>query len=431
MDLLILNIKGLVQVENTPRRQVAGSNMADLPVIDFAYLHLRNGLIHDFGPMTALQQEEIDWTNTQQIDATGRFVFPSFVDPHTHLVFAGSREGEFVDRINGLSYEDIARRGGGILNSANRLRNATEEELYAATWNRLMEVIRLGTGAIEIKSGYGLSVESEMKMLRVIKRLKANSPILIKSTFLGAHAIPKEYSNREDYVRLVIEQMIPRVAEEGLADYCDVFCDRGFFTPEETDRILKQGIRYGLKPKLHAHQLDRSGGVAVGVANGAVSVDHLEHMTEEEINLLLNSDTIPTLLPGAAFFLGLHYQPARELIAGGLPVALASDYNPGSSPSGSIPFILSLACIKLKMTPEEAVNAATINAAAALEVTGSHGSICRGKAANVFITKPMSSYAYLPYAFTGNHIEQVILNGQVFSPNQPAEFLAQKSDSIH
>ena len=412
--MLLTNIKQLVQVEETPRKWVAGADMKQLPCIDNAYLYIKDGLIADFGKMEEMPAELKNIDQVETIDATGRHVFPCFTDPHTHLVFAGSREGEFVDRIKGLTYQEIAAKGGGILNSAKKLQQTSEDELYEKALARLKEVIGYGTGAIEIKSGYGLTLEDELKMLRVIKRLKALNLVPIKASFLGAHAIPASYTNRQDYIDLIINQMIPKVAEEKLADYCDVFCDKGFFTPEETDAILKQGLKYGLQPKIHANQMDRSGGVQVGVANGAISVDHLEHVEEAEINALLPSQTMPTLLPGAAFFLGLPYQPARKMIEAGLPIALATDYNPGSSPSGNMPFVLSLACVKLKMTPEEAINAATINAAYAIGFEKTHGSKAKGKVGSVFITKEIPSYSYIPYAFGSNLIDKVILNGKEF-----------------
>lgn len=383
--------------------------MSQLPVIERACLLIRNGTIHWFGPMDQNAPERAD----QVIDATGRFVFPCFVDSHTHMVFAGSREGEFVDKIKGMGYEEIAKKGGGILNSAKRLQNTSEEELYDSALERLEEVISTGTGAIEIKSGYGLTTEDEMKMLRVARRLKESTSVVIKTTFLGAHAIPANIP-RQEYIEKVIKEMIPKVAGEGLAEYCDVFCEEGFFTPDETRQILEQGLKYGLKPKIHANQLNISGGVQVGVACGAISVDHLESIGRDEIDCLKNSNTIPTLLPGAAFFLNMNYPPARDLISAGLPVTLASDYNPGSAPSGNMPLILSLACIKMKMSPEEAIIASTINGAFALEIQHQLGSISVGKVANVFITKPIPSTNFFPYAFGSRLIETVILNGQIF-----------------
>ena len=415
MNLIITNIKELVQTEDTPRRWVAGAEMAQLPTIKNAFLIIRSGLIENFGTMEEFRKlDERFYNGIDEIDATGRLVLPCFADSHTHLVYAGSREQEFVDRIKGKTYEEIAAAGGGILNSAKRLQETSEEELYQSALKRLHEVINLGTGAIEIKSGYGLTVNDELKMLRVIKRLKALNLIEIKASFLGAHAIPKTYTDRKEYIDLIVNEMIPQVAAESLADYCDVFCDKGFFTPEETDRILKQGLKYGLRAKIHANQLAASGGVQVGVANNAISVDHLEHVGEAEIEALLNSETMPTLLPGAAFFLGLHYQPARKMMDAGLPLALASDYNPGSSPSGSMPFTLSLACIKLKMLPEEAINACTINSAYAMELEKTHGSIAKGKVGNVFITHEIPGYSFIPYSFGSNLIDKVILKGKIF-----------------
>ena len=410
MKLLIRNIKGLVQADHNPHDKLCGSDMAKLPVIKNAFLLLENGLIADFGSMEICPE-----TNAEVIDASGKFVFPSYVDSHTHLIYSGSREKEFEMRISGATYEEIAAAGGGILNSAKKLAMASEEELFDAANRRLNEVIRMGTGAIEIKSGYGLSTEAELKMLRVIKELKKQSPIQIKATFLGAHAYPLEYkNNHEGYIKLIAEEMLPQIAKEELADYIDVFCDRGFFSAPETDFLLKEGAKYGLKPRIHANELDYSGGIQTGVANNALSVDHLEFTGEEEIECLLASDCMPTLLPSTAFFLGLHYPPARNMIDAGLPVSLASDYNPGSSPSGNMNFILSLACLKLKMTPEEAINAATINAAYALELHKSHGSITKGKIANAFITKEINSYQFIPYSFGIPQVETVILGGKVF-----------------
>ena len=409
-NLLIRNIKTLVQAETQPRALVQGADMAVLPVVQDAYLLLENDRIAAFGPMSECPDRA-----DETLDATGRMVFPSWCDSHTHIVFAATREEEFVDRIRGLSYEEIAQRGGGILNSAQRLRQTSEEVLFEGAWQRLQEVIGYGTGAIEIKSGYGLSLESELKMLRVIRRLKEVSPIPIKATFLGAHAIPAEYKHRrQEYVDLVVEQMIPQVAELGLADYCDVFCDRGFFSVEETERILQAGWAHGLKPKIHANELDFSGGVQVGVANRAISVDHLECAGDAEIEALRGSHTLPTLLPGCAFFLGIPYAPARKMIDAGLPVVLATDYNPGSAPSGRMSLVVSLACIKMKMLPEEAINAATINGARAMELEAEYGSVATGKKANLFISKPLASVAQLPYSFGSDPVDTVILNGRVW-----------------
>ncbi len=409
--LLIKNIKTLVQAETAPRSLVKGAEMAALPVLHDAYLLAKDGRIHSFGPMP-----ECPETADTVIDASGRMVFPSWCDSHTHIVFAASREEEFVSRIRGLSYEEIAQQGGGILNSARRLQAASEDELFEGAWKRLQEVISYGTGAIEIKSGYGLSLESELKMLRVIRRLKAVSPIPIKATFLGAHAVPAEYKERrEDYISLIIKEMLPAVVAENLADYCDVFCDQGFFTVEETGRILDAAAQHGLKAKIHANELGYTGGVQAGIAAGAISVDHLEYTGDAEIEALLQSDTLPTLLPSCAFFLGIPYAPARRMIDAGLPVVLATDFNPGSSPSGRMSLVVALACIKMKMLPEEAIQAATLNGARAMEMEDTHGSIAPGKAASFFITQPMPSLAYLPYAFGTDLVETIVLNGQVWS----------------
>lgn len=407
-SLLIRNIRTLVQAESQRRSLVKGADMAIVPQLQDAYLLMDQGRIAAFGSM-----QECPERADEIIDATGRLVLPSWCDSHTHIVFAATREEEFVDRIRGLSYEEIAERGGGILNSARKLQAATEDELFESAWQRLLEVIGMGTGAIEIKSGYGLSVESELKMLRVVRRLKEKSPIPVKATFLGAHAIPAEYKqNRGAYIDLIINEMLPKVAAEGLAEYCDVFCDKGFYTPEETDLILKAGWKWGLKPKIHANELGLTGGVQAGIANQAISVDHLEYTSEVEIEALKNSETLPTLLPGCAFFLGIPFAPARQMIDAGLPVVLASDFNPGSCPSGNMPFVVALACAKMKMLPEEAVNAATLNGARAMELEDDFGSIAVGKIANVFITRPMLSLAGLPYAFGSNVVETVVLNGK-------------------
>jgi len=409
MKLLVKNIKKLVQVEDLPKTCVAGSDMKVLSSIDDAYLYIYDGLFADFGPMSSCP----DHYDAEVVDATGCMVFPSFCDSHTHLVYAGSREIEYVDKIRGLSYEEIAKRGGGILNSAELLRAASEDELFESAMERINEIISLGTGAVEIKSGYGLSTESELKMLRVAHRIRCESPIAVKSTFLGAHAVPVEYRGRQsEYVDLIVKEMIPQVAAENLAEYIDVFCDKGFFTIAETERMLEAAAKYGLRPKIHANELALSGGIQLGVKHSALSVDHLEFTGDEEIAALLDSTTMATLLPGAAFFLGMDYPPARKMIDAGLPVALASDYNPGSSPSGDMKFILSLACVKMKMLPEEAINAATINSAYAMGLSGTHGSISRGKIANFFITKPIPSYEYLPYAYTQKLVDRVFLNGK-------------------
>lgn len=415
-DLLIKNIKKLVQTEKSPKLKVCGGEMSVIQSIDDAFLHISDGLISDFGTMKDLVKHNnfLQIQKAETIDASGRFVFPSFCDSHTHLVYSGSREIEYTDKIRGLTYEEIARRGGGILNSAKKLHNTSEDDLFLQSMCRISEIISLGTGAVEIKSGYGLNLEDELKMLRVIKRIKMASPIEVKATFLGAHAIPDEYKgNREKYVDLVINEMIPVVASEELADFIDVFCDRGFFTAEDTERILMAGIKYGLPAKIHANELDYSGGVQTGVKYNALSVDHLEFTGDKEIDSLLSSETMPTLLPGASFFLGLKDPPVRKMINSGLPVALASDYNPGSSPSGNMKFIMSLGCIKMRMLPEEVINAVTINSAYAMGISDTHGSIAKGKVANVFITSEIPSLEYLPYAYGSNLIETVILKGKI------------------
>ncbi|MDO9185635.1 MAG: imidazolonepropionase [Bacteroidia bacterium] len=415
MKILIKNIKQLVQVEESPQLKIVGKEMKNLSCIDDAWLALENDKIVGFGKMEDWEGIS-DWTNLTIIDATDKLVLPCWCDSHTHIVYAGSREGEFVDRINGLTYEEIFQRGGGILNSAKKLKEATEEELVESALLRLNEIMLQGTGAVEIKSGYGLSVESELKMLRVIKKLKTLSPLTIKATFLGAHAVPLEYKERKgDYIKLLINEIMPVIAEEQLADYCDVFCEQNYFTKEETIEILTAGKKHGMTPKVHAEQLSNFGGTLAGVAVGAISVDHLEFVGEKEIEALLNSETMPTVLPGAAFFLSLPFPPARKMIDAGLPVAVASDCNPGSSPSGNMNLIISLCCIQYKMTPEEAINAATINSAYAMELSKTHGSIAIGKKANVFITKEIPNYSFIPYSFGSNLIETVIINGKVIN----------------
>ncbi len=410
MALYIKNIKELVQVEDQPVLYRAGKEMATMYTVKDAWLKIDNDSIADFGTMSGFDPDHSDTV----VDADGGMVFPSFCDSHTHLVYKGSREIEYIDKIKGLSYEEIAKRGGGILNSAKRLHEASEDELFGEAWQRLEDIKRYGTGAVEIKSGYGLSTEDELKMLRVIKLLKEESELTVKANFLGAHAVPLEYRGRQsEYVDLIINEMIPKVGEEKLADFIDVFCDKGFFTVEETDRILEAGSKYGLIPKIHANELDYSGGIQVGVKHKALSVDHLEYTGEEEINALLNSGTMPTLLPGAAFFLGMVYAPARKMIEAGLPIALASDFNPGSSPSGNMQLILSMGCIKYKMLPEEAINAVTINSAYAMDCSKTHGSIAKGKKANIFITHPISTYEFMPYAYGSNKVKTVILNGKI------------------
>lgn len=379
-----------------------------LPSIKNAYLLIDHDTIVEFGSMDDILDLDAD----EVIDATGKIVLPTWCDSHTHIVYAGNREQEFVDRINGLSYEDIANRGGGILNSAEKLQNTSEEDLYLQSAERLKNVIKLGTGAIEIKSGYGLTVEAELKMLRVIKRLKKEFPIKVRATLLAAHAIPKEYKNNKTaFVDLVVNKMIPEVAKEQLATYIDVFCEKGYFDLEDTNRILEAGKEHGLIPKIHVNQFNAFGGVALGVNHQALSVDHLEELNQEDITALKASSTIPVALPSCSYFLSIPYTPARKIIDAGLPLALATDYNPGSTPSGNMNFVISTACIKLKMTPEEAINAATINGAYAMGISNMYGSITRGKKANLIITKKIPSYAFLPYAFGDNLIDRVIING--------------------
>lgn len=406
--MLIINIKQLVGVRQNPQL-LRGKDMGDLPSVDNAYLFTEGGRIVDFGEMKDLQLPQ----NTEIFDAQGRMVLPTWCDSHTHLVYAGSREGEFVDKIKGVSYEEIAKKGGGILNSAQKLNDTSEELLFEQAWQRLMAVQKLGTGAIEIKSGYGLTIEGELKMLRVIRRLKETSKITIKATFLAAHTYPLAFkNNHQGYIHQIIEEMLPRVADEQLADYIDVFCENGFFSVAETEQILEAGVRYGLKPKIHANQLHLSGGVQVGVKHHAISVDHLECMSDTEIDCLKNSNTIATLLPSAAFFLRMNYPPARQMLDANLPIAIATDFNPGSSPSGNMPFLLSLSCIQMRMTPQEAINAATLNGAYAMEIAHDLGSITVGKKANLIITQPVPSLAYLPYSFGENWIDKVIIEGK-------------------
>lgn len=415
MSILIKNIKEIVQVElpeNKGMTKVCGSGMSKLNTLKDAFILIEAGKISAFGCMKDIGN--LKNIAAHETDAAGKMVFPCFCDSHTHLVYAGSREAEYVDKIKGLSYEEIAKRGGGILNSAKKLHDTSEEELTESALQRLSEIAAYGTGAVEIKSGYGLNTADELKMLRVIARLKELSPLTIKSTFLGAHAIPAEYRGKQrEYVDMVINEMIPAVAFEGLADYIDVFCDKGFFTVEDTERILMAGMKYGMRPKIHANELALSGGVQTGVKYNALSVDHLEYIGKEETDALLNSDTMPTVLPGAAFFLNMPLSPVRKMIDAGLPVAMASDFNPGSSPSGNMQFILSLACIKYRMTPEEAINAVTINSAYAMDVAENLGSIAVGKKANLFITKPVPAYEYMPYSYGNNKVETVFLNGKL------------------
>jgi imidazolonepropionase len=416
MSILVKNIKQLVQVERKPVQWKAGKEMSVLESIFNAYLVIEDGIISAFGRMEdihlILGENSNRWYKV--IDASGKMVFPCWCDSHTHLVFPASREIEYIDKIRGISYEEIARRGGGILNSAKKTREVTEKQLLQGARERLEEIASTGTGAVEIKSGYGLTTESEIKMLRVIKKLKESSPLTLVSTFLGAHAVPMEYkADPGAYVDLIINEMIPVIASEELADFIDVFCDRGFFSVQDTDRILNAGMKYGLRPKIHANELGITGGVQVGVKYNALSVDHLEHLGEEEIAALKGSETMPTVLPGASFFLGLPYAPVRQMIDAGLPVAMASDFNPGSAPSGNMQLILSMGCIKYKMIPEEAINAVTINGAYAMGLQNELGTIAVGKKANVFITKEISTMEYMPYAFGSNKVEMMILNGKI------------------
>ncbi|MBR3774330.1 MAG: imidazolonepropionase [Alistipes sp.] len=411
MRLLIKNIGTIVGIDTERRERIAGAAMDQLGRIDNAYLVAEEGRIAAFGRMEELPPIEAD----EVLDAEGGTLFPSFCDSHTHLVYAGSREQEFLDKIHGLSYEEIARRGGGILNSADRLGRASEEELYREAIERVHEIMRMGTGLVEIKSGYGLSTENELKMLRVVRRIREEEPIEVRATFLGAHAVARDYIGRQkEYVDLVCEEMIPAVAAEGLADFVDVFCDRGFFTLEETERIIRVGARYGMRAKIHANELAISGGVQLGVKEGALSVDHLEQMGQEEIEALKGAKTMPTMLPGAAFFLGMSYPPARRMIEAGLAVALASDYNPGSSPSGNMRMVMALAATQMRMTPTEALHAATLNGAAAMGLSHDFGSITVGKVANCFITKPIPSPEFFTYAYSTPLIRHTILRGAIW-----------------
>ena len=409
MRLLITHIARLVGIERAGRRRLLGGEMRQIETLADAWLLVEKGRIADFGPMSTLGDRQAD----RVVDAAGGMLFPSFCDSHTHLVYAGSREQEFIDKINGLSYEQIARRGGGILNSADRLHAASEEELFREAMERVREIIAMGTGCVEIKSGYGLSTEDELKMLRVIRRIREEAPLEVRATFLGAHAVARRYTGRQaEYVELICREMIPAVAAEGLADFIDVFCDEGFFTPAETARMLETGARYGLRPKIHANELAVSGGVQVGVQHDALSVDHLERIGQAEIDCLHGTATMPTLLPGAAFFLGMPFPPARQMIDAGLGVALASDYNPGSSPSGNMKFVVSLACIRMKLTPAEAIQAATLNGAYAMGLEADFGSITVGKVANFFLTRPIPSVDFLPYAYTSPLVARVFLRGE-------------------
>ena len=415
MSIIITDIQTLYGIQQAGRGVFKGAELGNVEQLSNAWLSIHDGLISGFGKMETIAAD-VDLSSFKEVmNVKGKSILPTWCDSHTHIVFAGSREDEFVSRIKGVSYEMIAKNGGGILNSAKKLNETSEEELFESASARLHTLIKMGTGAIEIKSGYGLCLAGEIKMLRVIKRLKENFEIPIKATFLGAHAFPTEYkNNHQAYIDLIINEMLPAIQKENLADYIDVFCEDGFFNAEETDRILKAGALYGLKAKIHANQLNYSGGIQVGVANNAISVDHLECVGAEEIDALKNSNTIGTILPSAAFFLGIAYQPARKMIDANLAIALASDYNPGSSPSGNMPFIMALACTQLKMTPEEAFNALTFNAAHAMELASELGSITIGKKANLIITKAIPSLAFIPYAFGSNLIDQVLINGKKY-----------------
>lgn len=426
MRILIKNIKKLVNVRESVQKPLCGDTMSFLPTIDDAYLIIDKGLIADYGEMSEIVAENPDGGPTQLeaiensvnkvIDAAGKkMVFPSYCDSHTHLVYAGSRETEFMDKIRGLSYQEIARRGGGILNSVALLHNTSEEELFRQAMERVDEIIRFGTGAVEIKSGYGLSVDDEIKMLRVARMIQESSPLTVKKTFLGAHAVPARYRNEKDkYVDEIVDKMIPAVAQEKLADYIDIFCEDGFFSVADAERIFAEGAMCGLRPKVHANQMSFSGGVQAGVRYNARSVDHLEYTGPEEFKALKGTDTIATLLPGATFFLEMDYAPARKMIDYGLPVAMASNYNPGSCPCGDMKFIMALGCLKMKMLPEEVINAATINGSFAMDVNHILGSITIGKKANVFVTKEIPSYEFLPYSFSSPLIDTVILNGKIY-----------------
>ncbi len=411
MQTLIVNIKELLQIRDKGISKVCGADMAILPSIKNAYLLIEDDVIADFGPM-----ENCGFIVQNTIDATGKTVFPAWCDSHTHIVYAGNRVQEFVDRINGLTYEEIANRGGGILNSAQNICNTSEEEVYNQSEKRLLEIMKLGTGAVEIKSGYGLSTDGELKMLRVIRKLKENHPIEIRATFLGAHAFPTIYKEDQDaYVDLIVDEMLPLIREQKLADFVDAFCEIGYFSVAQTERIMKAGNALGFQSKIHVNQFNAIGGIAACVKNNALSVDHLEILTSEDIEALKIGETMPVALPSCSYFLSIPYAPVRELMNAGLPVALATDYNPGSTPSGNMSFVVATACIKMKMTPEEAINAATINAAFAMGLNETHGSITIGKKANLIITKEISSFYELPYAFGTNLIDQVLINGKVIA----------------
>ncbi len=412
--LLLKNIKSLAGVYDQAPVKLSGAEMKNVPAIDNAWLAAENGIIADYGKMDDFPGIT-DWKDLTVIDCAGKTVLPCFADSHTHIVYAGNREKEFEDKISGLSYEEIARRGGGILNSVARLRQTSEDDLFEQAKGRLFEIISQGTGAVEIKSGYGLDLENELKMLRVIRRLKELDLIPVAATFLGAHAVPLEFKNNKNgYLDILVKEMLPAIKQEGLANYIDVFCEQGYFSAEDTRTVLESGSRFGLVPKVHAEQMSNSGGIRTGVACGAISVDHLEFCSDEDISALKNSVTMPTVLPGAAFFLGLPLPPARKMIDAGLPLAFASDYNPGSSPSGNMKLVMSMACIQYKLTPQEAFNSVTVNSAYAMGQSETVGTITRGKKANLIVTSPISSLAFIPYAFGSDLIDTVIINGQAF-----------------
>lgn len=411
MTKLFINIKEIIQVREASVKKVSGAAISVLPTIKNAFLYIKNGIISDFGLMSNIP----NFTADETIDCSNKMILPTWCDSHTHIVFAGNREQEFVDRINGLSYEEIANNGGGILNSAKKLQETSFDDLYQQSTKRLEEVIALGTGAIEIKSGYGLTVDAELKMLRVIKKLKENYDIPIKATFLGAHAIPTKFkNNKEGYINLIIDEMLPKIAKENLADFIDVFCEKGYFSVNDTDRILSAARKYNLIPKVHVNQFNIIDGIEVATKHKALSVDHLEVLSDEDVTYLKNSETMPVALPSCSFFLGIPYTPARKIIDENLPLALATDYNPGSTPSGNMNFVVSTACIKMKMTPEEAINAATINGAFAMNLSDKVGSIAIGKLANFMITKEIPSYGFIPYSFGSNLIDSVYIKGKKF-----------------
>ena len=411
MRTVFINIRQLLQVRPKSQKKVAGMLMSNLPILENAFLAIENERISDFGLMEEYTSNDHD----EIIDATDRLVLPTWCDSHSHVVYAGNRSQEFVDRINGLSYEDIAQRGGGILNSAKTLQNTSEDELFEQSLNRVQNLTQLGTGALEIKSGYGLTTDAELRMLRAVKKIAQETNLKIKSTFLGAHAIPEQFkNNKSGYIDLMINEMLPKIDEGNLADFVDVFCEKGYFDLEDTSRILLAAKKYNLQPKIHVNQFNAFGGVALGVKHNALSVDHLEVLGDEDVEALKNSKTMPVALPGCSFFLGIPYTPARKLMEAGLPLALASDFNPGSAPSGNMNFVVSLACIKMNMTPEEAINAATINGAFAMDISEDYGSVTVGKKAHLILTKKMTSYHQIPYEFGNNPVEKVMLNGKFF-----------------